>query len=45
MSLLEYALKNNRMDLAAHILVYGLLKAAIKYNGKKRRTKRQPERS
>jgi len=45
MTLLEYALKNNRMDLAAHILVYGLLKAAIKYNGTKRRTRRQPERS
>jgi len=45
MSLLEYAIRHKHWELAAHILVYGLLKARIEYYGKKRRTKRQPKRS
>ena len=45
MKLLKYALENNRMDLAAHVLVYGLVKAKIEENGKKRRPKGQSKRS
>jgi hypothetical protein len=44
MKLLKYALDKQRYDLAAHVLVYGLLKARIEQNGKKRRSKRQPKR-
>jgi hypothetical protein len=44
MQLLKYALDNQRYDLAAHVLVYGLVKAKIEENGKKRRPKRQPKR-
>jgi hypothetical protein len=39
MKLLEYALRNRNYDLAARVLVYGLLKATVKEieeNGKKR---------
>jgi hypothetical protein len=43
--LLKYALDNRRYDLAAHALVYGLIKAKIKENGKKRRPQGQPKRS
>ena len=45
MKLLKYALENQHYDLAAHVLVYGLVKAKIKENGKKRRPQRQPKRS
>lgn len=45
MKALEYALKNNHYSLAAHTLVYGLVKAKIEENGKKRRPKRQSKRS
>ena len=42
MSLLEYALKSNRMDLAARLLVYGMLKARLKlHEERQRRAKRQ----
>jgi hypothetical protein len=40
MKLLEYALRNRNYDLAARVLVYGLLKATVKEieeNGKKKR--------
>jgi len=43
--LLKYALDNKYYDLAAHALVYGLVKAKIEENGKKRRPKRQSKRS
>jgi len=43
--LLKYALQNQRYDLAAHILVYGLIKVKIEENGKKRRPQRQSKRS
>ncbi len=45
MKILKYALENQHYDLAAHVLVYGLVKAKIKENGKKRRPQRQPKRS
>ena len=45
MKLLKYALQNQRYDLAAHVLVYGLIKAKVEENGKKRRPQRQPKRS
>ena len=45
MKLLKYALQNQRYDLAAHVLVYGLIKAKVEENGKKRRPKRQSKRS
>ena len=46
MSLLEYALKTNQMDLAARLLVYGMMKAHIKlHEEKQRRAKRQSKRS
>ena len=41
-SLLKKALEKRRYDLAAHILVFGLIKA--KSNGKKRNAKRKKER-
>lgn len=43
--LLKYALDNQHYDLAAHALVYGLIKATIKENGKKRRPQRQSKRA
>ena len=43
--LLKYALDHQRYDLAAHVLVYGLIKAKIKENGKKRRPHAQSKRS
>ena len=43
--LLKYALDNQRYDLAAHVLVYGLIKAKIKENGKKRCPAGQSKRS
>jgi hypothetical protein len=43
--LLKYALDNQNYNLAAHVLVYGLVKAKIKENGKKRRPERQSKRS
>ena len=45
MKLLKYALQNQRYDLAAHVLVYGLIKAKVEENGKKRRPQRQSKRS
>ena len=39
--LLEVALEEQRYDLAAHVLVYGLLKVKSETNGKKRRIKKQ----
>ena len=45
MKLLKYALENRHYSLAAHVLVYGLIKAKIEENGKKRRPKRQSKRS
>ena len=45
-NLLKYALDNQRYDLAAHVLVYGLIKAKIKEDGKKERCPEgQPKRS
>jgi hypothetical protein len=43
--LLKYALDNQRYDLAAHILVYAMLKVKVEENGKKRRPQGQPKRS
>jgi hypothetical protein len=40
--LLKIALEQQRYDLAAHILVYGLIKA--KQDGKKERSKKQKSR-
>jgi len=45
MKVLKYALENRKHNLAAHVLVYGLVKAKIEENGKKRRPKRQSKRS
>jgi len=44
--LLRTALLQERFDLAAHALVYGMLREKVKesQNGKERRTQRQPER-
>ena len=44
MKLLKFALEKQNYELAAHVLVYGLIKTIVDRNGKKRRTKRQPER-
>ena len=44
MKLLKVALEKQNYELAAHVLVYGLLKAKSEQNGKKRRAKRQSER-
>jgi len=43
---LQVALERQNYDLAAHVLVYGLVKAKVEEsrNGKKRRPKGQPER-
>ena len=41
---LQVALSRQDFDLAAHTLVYGLVKAKAEANGKKRRSKRQPKR-
>jgi hypothetical protein len=43
--LLKYALDNKYYDLAAHALVYGLIKAKVEENGKKRRPKGKSKRS
>jgi hypothetical protein len=43
--LLKYALDNKHYDLAAHALVYGLIKAKIEENGEKRRPKGKSKRS
>ena len=43
--LLKYALDNKHYDLAAHVLVYGLIKAKVEENGKKRRPKGKSKRS
>jgi len=45
MKVLKHALETQNYDLAAHALVYGMVKAKIDQNGKKRRFKRQPKRS
>ena len=45
-NLLKYALDNRRYDLAAHVLVYAMVKVKIKENGKKeRRPEGQSKRS
>jgi len=41
--LLRVALEKQNYELAAHVLVYGLLKAKADENGKKGRAKRQSE--
>ncbi len=46
MKLLEYALEQQNYDLAARVLVYGLLKVMVnRLEEEKRRPKRQPKRS
>jgi len=45
MKLLKVALEQQNYDLAARVLVYGLLKAMVNEHEKKRRPKRQPERT
>ena len=45
MKILKYALEKQEYNLAAHVLVYGLVKAKVEENGKKRRPKGQPKRS
>jgi hypothetical protein len=47
MKLLKFALEQQNYDLAARVLVYGLLKAMVKQieEEKNRRPKRQPERT
>jgi hypothetical protein len=45
MKVLKHALETQNYRLAAHVLVYGLIKAQIKENGKKRRPQRQSKRS
>jgi hypothetical protein len=45
MKVLKHALETRNYRLAAHVLVYGLVKATIEENGKKRRTQRQSKRS
>jgi len=44
LKLLQVALSRQDYNLAAHTLVYGLLKVKAEDNGKKRSTKRQPKR-
>lgn len=41
---LQVALERQNYDLAAHTLVYGLVKVKVEDNGKKRSPKRQPKR-
>ncbi len=43
MKLLKAALEQQNYDLAARVLVYGLLKATVNVIEKKRRPKGQPE--
>jgi len=46
--ILRVALEKQEYDLAAHVLVYGLVKAKVEesnQNGKKRSTSRQPKRT
>lgn len=45
MKVLKYALDNKKYSLAAHALVYGLVKVKTEENGKKRRPKGQSKRS
>ena len=45
MKLLKVALEQQNYDLAARVLVYGLLKATVNEIEKKRRPKRQSERT
>ena len=45
MKVLKYALDTKKYSLAAHALVYGLVKAKIEENGRKRRPKGQSKRS
>jgi len=45
LKVLQAALERQNYDLAAHTLVYGLVKAKAEDNGKKRSSKRQPKRS
>ena len=44
MKLLQIALERQNYTLAAHTLVYGLVKAKVADNGKKRSSKRQSKR-
>jgi len=44
LNLLQVALSNQNYDLAAHALVYGMVKVKVEENDKKRRPKRQPKR-
>ena len=44
MKLLNLALEQQNYDLAARVLVYGLLKTMVKEIEEKRRPKRQPKR-
>ena len=48
LNLLKVALSNQNYDLAAHALVYGMVKAKVEEskqkNGQKRRSKEQPKR-
>jgi len=45
LNLLQVALSNQNYDLAAHALVYGMVKVKAEQNDKKRRTTRKPKRS
>jgi len=44
LNLLQVALSKQDYDLAAHALVYGMVKVKVEQNGKKRRAKEQPKR-
>jgi len=44
LNLLKVALANQNYDLAAHALVYGMVKVKAEENDKKRTSKRQPKR-
>jgi len=44
LNLLQVALSKQDYDLAAHALVYGMVKVKVEQNGKKRRSKEQPKR-
>ncbi len=41
MKLLKYALDNHQYELAAHALVYGMLKAKIEQNSRKKKNQRK----
>jgi hypothetical protein len=43
--LLKYALENKKHSLAAHALVYAMVKVKVEENGKTRRPQRQSKRS